>query len=303
MGKVEVVLPLLEGGADPRIGNETGELPLHVANGPAIRELLEAWDVGVTDRLVEELAGMRLEKQEREAAEKQAQLRGIEDEVEAAREDHDRNQKSLKKAHCELEKRISEYDTVVAEHKSEELLKATLSQVKEAEGQLEEAKKKHAVSNERLQNAKLALREKQREEDEARGEEELPGNKVDLADLDDVLVRDVGDKIKNDGRWPLVIDVSSQASVFLRYMDTNYVNALSVHNMEPTRFRRSLLGAIRYGKPCVVDLMDVDLWEEVEKALDVIHPGLTQMIMDKSIVKNENYLNEVFCSTMVSIYR
>jgi hypothetical protein len=32
------------------------------------------------------------------------------------------------------------------------------------------------------------------------------------------LVRDVGDKIKADGRWPLVIDTSGQASVFLRYL-------------------------------------------------------------------------------------
>ena len=37
-------------------------------------------------------------------------------------------------------------------------------------------------------------------------------------ELDDVLVRDVGDKIKSDGRWPLVIDASGQASVFLRYL-------------------------------------------------------------------------------------
>ena len=37
-------------------------------------------------------------------------------------------------------------------------------------------------------------------------------------ELDDVLVRDVGDKIKSDGRWPLVIDTSGQASVFLRYL-------------------------------------------------------------------------------------
>jgi hypothetical protein len=33
-----------------------------------------------------------------------------------------------------------------------------------------------------------------------------------------VLVRDVGGKIAASGRWPLVIDTSGQASVFLRYM-------------------------------------------------------------------------------------
>lgn len=35
--------------------------------------------------------------------------------------------------------------------------------------------------------------------------------------LDEVLMRDVGDKIRSDGRWPLVIDPSGQSSVFLRY--------------------------------------------------------------------------------------
>lgn len=33
-----------------------------------------------------------------------------------------------------------------------------------------------------------------------------------------MLVRDVGDKIKGSGRWPLVMDPSGQASVFLRYL-------------------------------------------------------------------------------------
>lgn len=33
-----------------------------------------------------------------------------------------------------------------------------------------------------------------------------------------MLIRDVGGKIKADGRWPLVVDPSGQASVFLRYL-------------------------------------------------------------------------------------
>ena len=48
--------------------------------------------------------------------------------------------------------------------------------------------------------------------------------------------------------------------VFLRYLDSNYVNACSSQNMERSRLRRSLVGAIRYGKPLVVDVMDVDMW-------------------------------------------
>lgn len=61
---------------------------------------------------------------------------------------------------------------------------------------------------------------------------------VVCSDLDDVLVKDVGNKVRDSGKWPLVIDPSNQASVFLRYLDTNYVNACSSKNMEPNRLRR-----------------------------------------------------------------
>lgn len=46
-------------------------------------------------------------------------------------------------------------------------------------------------------------------------------------------------------RWPLIIDRSSQAATFLRYRDTNYLNALNTKEMEPNKVRLSLLGAIR----------------------------------------------------------
>ena len=90
--------------------------------------------------------------------------------------------------------------------------------------------------------AKYKLREHQ-----AQGttDEALPGELVRLRELDDVLIKDVGGKLRNAGRWALVIDTSSQASVYLRYMDSNYCNALSPNNMQPESLRRSLLGAIR----------------------------------------------------------
>lgn len=48
------------------------------------------------------------------------------------------------------------------------------------------------------------------------GGEEVVGQVVGIKDLDDVLVRDVGGKLAATGKWPLVIDTSGQASVFLR---------------------------------------------------------------------------------------
>ena len=63
--------------------------------------------------------------------------------------------------------------------------------------------------------------------------------------------------------------------------------------MERNCLRRSLLGAIRYGKPLVIDVMDVDMWDEVEAHFDAVEPGLWRRVMDKSLLKNEGYLKLV----------
>lgn len=46
-------------------------------------------------------------------------------------------------------------------------------------------------------------------------------------------------------RWPLLIDSSPQTSTFLRYRDTNFLNALNPKQMEPDVIRLALLGALR----------------------------------------------------------
>lgn len=122
------------------------------------------------------------------------------------------------------------------------------------------------------------------------------------------------------GKWPLVVDVSQQASVFLRYLDSNYVNACSATHMQRDKLRKSLLGAIRcekrerkrqiawlswfrtlhtdhatppnparvrrsYGKPFVVDFMAVDLCDEFLRALDEVQPNLAEDVLSRGIAK------------------
>ncbi|KAF5394902.1 hypothetical protein PHET_09636 [Paragonimus heterotremus] len=60
------------------------------------------------------------------------------------------------------------------------------------------------------------------------------------------------------GKWPLVVDPTDCASTFLRYRDTNYVNVLNPRHLDPETIRIALLGALRYGKPFVLDLMGLD---------------------------------------------
>ena len=46
-------------------------------------------------------------------------------------------------------------------------------------------------------------------------------------------------------RWPLLIDTSPQSSTFLRYRDTNFINALNPKHVEPEVIRLALLGGLR----------------------------------------------------------
>lgn len=114
-----------------------------------------------------------------------------------------------------------------------------------------------------------------------------------IKDLDDVLFRDIGGKIAADGRWPLLIDSSPQTSTFLRYRDTNFLNALNPMQMEPDVIRLALLGALRYGKPAVLDMMDVDMFDTVTMVFDRVQKGLMASLMSKELLKDNKFLELV----------
>mmetsp|Transcript_17327 Transcript_17327/g.52118 ORF Transcript_17327/g.52118 Transcript_17327/m.52118 type:complete len:511 (-) Transcript_17327:11-1543(-) len=220
LGKAEVVMPLLRAGADPRIGNHQGERPLHAAASAAIKEALQCWDEAETDRILASWQTRKEDAAAAEEAERMATVQTAEVEVATSKTDFDNAQASLKHARCELEKRIFEHDTCVQENKPDDLIKMTLDQIKLSELTVESAKARATEASRRLDAARLALRESVAAATHCDGVDEAPiaGIAVEIRDLDDVLVRDVGEKIKADGRWPLVIDPSGQASVFLRYL-------------------------------------------------------------------------------------
>lgn len=69
--------------------------------------------------------------------------------------------------------------------------------VHEAEAHLEVIKLETEKARDKLGEIKLMMREQSKEGAEA---QELVGVKCNIKELDDVLMRDVGDKIKSDGR-------------------------------------------------------------------------------------------------------
>ena len=294
MGKADLIPILLAAGADPRVPNESGETCGMIAASESIKTMLSEWDVARTETMVAHFEKIRLERANAEASAAQAAVGSAKSRVEVALENHRKVQKRLKEARVELERVITEHDEAVHAGKSEEVTRVTISVVHDNEAKVQAIVQAAAQTSEELGDAKAELR---MTEAQQRGEDvtdaDIPGIPAELTDLDDILFKDVGDVLKKDGRWPLIIDPSKQTSVFLRYLDSNYVNACSSTNMERNRLRRSLLGAIRYGKPLVVDVMDVDMWDEVESHFDAIEPGLWRSVMDKSLIENEGYLGLV----------
>jgi hypothetical protein len=98
------------------------------------------------------------------------------------------------------------------------------------------------------------MREAMGEEGEANA---MPSNtKCRIVELDDVIFKDVGGKLKEDGRGgALMVDLSKQAALFFQYNDTNYLNCCNPRHMEPETIRLAVLGALRFGKPVVVSIV------------------------------------------------
>ena len=88
-------------------------------------------------------------------------------------------------------------------------------------------------------------------------------------------------------RWPMIIDTTTQAATYLRYQDTNYLNALAPKDMDIETIRLALIGALRFGKPLVIDMMEVDMFQTVSDRMDELLSGLMAKIMDKSILEEE----------------
>jgi hypothetical protein len=119
--------------------------------------------------------------------------------------------------------------------------------------------------------------------------------KINIKEIDDMILRDLSGLISKSSKWPLIIDQNDQACTFLRYRDVNYINCFDTKNMQPDKFRLALLGSIRYGKPFVLDLMEYDeeLLEAIKVVCDMIDKSLFNSLLDKTLAEKENYMKLV----------
>ncbi|XP_075819616.1 IQ motif and ankyrin repeat domain-containing protein 1 [Microtus pennsylvanicus] len=284
-GHLEAVEVLLKLGADPRVYADDGSTPEQVASLAAVASVLQSWDLSLTEAMLQNMEAEQQRRAQEAQKHKEAEANRINLKVQQLAKEQQRCHKELQQAYCELNRRIMEHDK--CERKCMGKTELTLQAIKDAEAQVDRLRQEAQKAEETLAMARLELREQTQEEEEMAA----PGLKCKVTELHDVLMKDVGDRIRADGRWPLVIDPSGQAATFLRYQDTNYVDTVNPEHLRPESIRLALLGALRYGKPLVFDLREVNLFPAVQQQLDAVQPGLAQALLSRGLLAQEGYLS------------
>ncbi|KAM7075400.1 IQ motif and ankyrin repeat domain-containing protein 1 isoform 6-T6 [Molossus nigricans] len=268
-----------------RLLAEQGASPnCKVASLDAVASVLRSWDLSLTEAMLRNMEAERQRRVQEAEQHREAEAKRMNLEVQQLAKERQQCHKKLQQAYCELSRRTAEHDH--CEQRCMGKAQLTLQAIKDAEAQVDRLRQEAQKAEERLAMARLELREQTQE-----GEEEVLGLKCQVTELHDVLMKDVGDRIQADGRWPLVIDPSGQAATFLRYQDTNYVDAVNPDHLRPERIRLALLGALRYGKPLVFDLREVDLFPVVQQQLEAVQRGLAQELLSRRLLEQDRYLS------------
>nr|XP_025043342.1 putative IQ motif and ankyrin repeat domain-containing protein LOC642574 homolog isoform X2 [Pelodiscus sinensis] len=275
-GHPNAIKLLIENGANPNC---------KIASLDSLVAILHYWDISLTELMLQKMEAEQQRRALLEKEEKEAETHRMSEEVEQLAKAQERCNKELQQAYCELNRRITEHDK--CQRKQMGNVEITLQAINDAEKLVETLRLTAEKAEEKLSLARLQLRE----QTQKGAGNEFQGLKCSVQELDDVLLKDVGGKIHSDGRWPLIIDPSGQAATFLRYRDTNYLNTLNPNDMNMETIRLALLGALRYGKPVVFDMMEVNMFDAVKRQLEGIETGLAEAILSKKILQNERYLS------------
>eukprot|EP00928_Gymnodinium_smaydae_P023272 TRINITY_DN19270_c0_g1_i1.p1 TRINITY_DN19270_c0_g1~~TRINITY_DN19270_c0_g1_i1.p1 ORF type:complete len:580 (-),score=184.07 TRINITY_DN19270_c0_g1_i1:255-1994(-) len=288
-GHTEVLNILLSHGGDPRVANDEGEFPVDVAPSEAVSGLLRSWDVTRTDALIEQYeAWIRAETLAAERFQAEA-LKSVEAELEAAKAHFYAEQRELAHLKAELRRRITEHDLALSEGSPAQMMQGLRRACETTETRLDAASGRAAAAQRRLDAAnvrRLVAAEAYGAEEE-RGEE-AAGRAVQVRDLHDVLLRDVGDRIARGEKWPLVIDASDCAAKFLQYSGNAVLNCWDADEMSPEHVRRALLSMIRAGGVLAVNLLIFGAGagiEELAEPFEDVQPGLFDALLSRDLLR------------------
>ena len=85
---------------------------------------------------------------------------------------------------------------------------------------------------------------------------------------------------KDSDRTILVVDLGGKAITYFEYSDCNLACYARPAEIEPAALRRKLLGALRYGKPLVLDMLSLELEHDmIEAVFDAVLPGLLNKVI------------------------
>ncbi|XP_058034374.1 IQ motif and ankyrin repeat domain-containing protein 1 [Ahaetulla prasina] len=202
-GHLAAVELLLQHGADPRLYADDGNTPEQVASLDSVVAVLSAWDVTLTDTMLQKMEAEQQRRAQQKQRHKEAEVRQTAEAVEQLTKEHERCSRELQQAYAELNRRITEHDK--CQRKQMGNAELTLHAVADAEGLVEKLRMAAEEAEEKLSLARLKLREQMQEGSPS----EIPGLKCSVQELDDVLMKDVGGKMQVDGRYgkPLVFDM------------------------------------------------------------------------------------------------
>merc|ERR1712050_154249 len=98
-----------------------------------------------------------------------------------------------------------------------------------------------------------------------------------MLDLNNVLIRDLGGRISQAERWPLLIDSSDCARKLVQYAGCSVLNFWRPDDMQPERLRLALLAMLRCGGILAIDLFAFSAGVERDllgELFEQIRPGL-----------------------------
>jgi len=248
----------------------------------------------VTEKILE---GIHV-NQKKVDRERKAKDKMQKDEMSEAHEAAERKLQIAKTEVARIQKLVVAYRqqrVSLAETGNVEKMQEAEPHLKRAEAELETAKGVYQSLEWELRRVRLKVRDfenKLRRKSRKDGEEpSLLDQVILIKDLADVVVRDVGGKRSEDGRWPLIFDPAGNAATFFTYngifFNVDELSLLSVSEKKEDnqRFLMALLKNLQYGGPVAIHLGDAfEKIEQVEDAFNCIEKGLFNTITDRSVL-------------------
>lgn len=281
----EAIRALLERGADPRLRAQ-GQDPEELC-GAEGKAVIKSWDLSKTDALLAKQQAAAAEREKARKAEAQVISDALSSSADEVKIKLDTKQKELLHHKQEYEKRIFEYDLVHHDpSKGSELKQVALDCVKTAEAEIASS----AQEVQALQEAYFSLRTQLALHNHDELGDAVEGTEFPFKKLADVVFEDTDNLWKSSGKWPVVFDPSARARTFLKYRNVIFVDSFSPKQMEADALRRSVLGALRYGKPLVLDLRDVPMLSMLEEKFNAILPNLFDDILSKKFQNRDVFV-------------